>query len=239
MRLTTVLFDLDGTLLPMDQDVFVKAYMKALAGRMASHGYDPEALVAGLWKGTGAMVRNDGRKTNEAVFWEVFSALLGQRVLGDMPLFDDFYRNDFQTVRASCGYTEESARAVAEIQKMGLQTALATNPIFPQVATYSRIRWAGLRPEDFRFITTYENSRYCKPNLDYYREILEKLDLRPQAVLMVGNDVSEDMVAEELGMGVFLLTPCIINREGQDTSRWPQGDFGDLLAFLREQTTCV
>ena len=45
MKITTVLFDLDGTLLPMDQDEFVKAYFGALAKKMAPHGYDPKQFV--------------------------------------------------------------------------------------------------------------------------------------------------------------------------------------------------
>ena len=57
----------------------------------------------------------------------------------------------------------------------GHRVALATNPIFPAVATESRIRWAGLAPETFAWYTTYENIGYCKPNPDYYREILRYL----------------------------------------------------------------
>lgn len=34
MGITTILFDLDGTLLPMDQDVFVGAYLKLLAKKL-------------------------------------------------------------------------------------------------------------------------------------------------------------------------------------------------------------
>ena len=34
MSITTVLFDLDGTLLPMDQDVFVKDYFTRIAGKV-------------------------------------------------------------------------------------------------------------------------------------------------------------------------------------------------------------
>ena len=77
---------------------------------------------------------------------------------------------------------------------------LATNPLFPPTATQSRIRWAGLTPEDFEFITTYDNSSFCKPNPDYYREILGKLNLNAGECLMVGNDVGEDMIARTLGM---------------------------------------
>ena len=48
MALTTVLFDLDGTLLPMDQEEFVRAYFHKMAGKLAPLGYEPEKLVGGL-----------------------------------------------------------------------------------------------------------------------------------------------------------------------------------------------
>ena len=110
---------------------------------------------------------------------------------------------------------------------------LATNPVFPAVATKSRMGWVGLVPEDFALVTTYENSRYCKPNLDYYREILKTINCQPEECLMVGNDVDEDMVAAELGMQVFLLTDCILNRRNKDISRYPHGSFPELLTFIR------
>ena len=50
---------------------------------------------------------------------------------------------------------------------------------------------------------------------------------------MVGNDADEDMVAEEVGMQVFLLTPCLINRHGKDISQWPNGGFGELMDYIR------
>ena len=36
MSITTVLFDLDGTLLPMDNDVFTKGYFKLLVQQLAT-----------------------------------------------------------------------------------------------------------------------------------------------------------------------------------------------------------
>ena len=83
MALTTILFDLDGTLLPMDNDVFVKTYFGLLAKTLAPHGYEAKALVDAVWAGTAAMVANDGRQTNEAVFWEKFAGVFGERVYGD------------------------------------------------------------------------------------------------------------------------------------------------------------
>ena len=82
--------------------------------------------------------------------------------------------------------------------------------------------------------TTYENSGFCKPNPKYYSEILEKLNLDPEDCLMVGNDVIEDMVAQKLGMKVFLLTDCIINKENKDISQYPNGGFDELIKYLEE-----
>lgn len=234
MSIQAVFFDLDGTLLPMDQEVFVKAYMKLLAAKMAPRGYEPQALVAAIWKGTAAMVKNDGSRTNEAVFWDTFAGLLGEKVRQDEPVFEDFYRNEFQQAEAVCGKIPNVGRLLDLLKKKGKRVILATNPIFPAIATHSRIRWAGLTPEDFEFITTYDNSRYCKPNPDYYREILAKLNLSGEECLMVGNDAEEDTAAERAGMRVFLLTDCLINQKGRDISAYPQGDFEALMDYCRK-----
>lgn len=231
--LECVLFDLDGTLLPMDQDVFVKAYFSGLAKKLAPHGYsDTKALIAGVWAGTSAMVANDGRCTNEEAFWKKFSELVGENVRKDEPIFYDFYCNEFQKVKQVCGFESQAAQTVHAIKGRGLRVVLATNPIFPAVATESRIRWAGLQPEDFELYTTYEHASYCKPNPQYYRQILDKLGLEPDQCLMVGNDAVEDVAAAKLGMPVFLLTKCLINKDNADISKYPQGNFQDLLNYI-------
>ena len=230
-----VLFDLDGTLLPMDQDAFTRGYFKLLAGKLAPLGYEPEGLVKAIWHGTGAMVRNDGSCTNEEAFWKDFAGTYGPKALKDRPLFEEFYAVDFQKAKAICGFTEEAERTVSLLKAAGVRVILATNPIFPAVATESRIRWAGLSPEDFELYTTYENSSFCKPNPAYYREILQRLDLRGEECLMVGNDVREDMAAETLGMETFLLTDCLINTENVPLDRWPHGGFQDLQAHLKKR----
>ena len=121
------------------------------------------------------------------------------------------------------------------LHEKGIRVILATNPIFPAVATESRIRWAGMEPSDFEFYTTYENINYCKPSLEYYKEILNRLDLRAEECLMVGNDVGDDMVARHLGMQVFLLTEDLINYGNTDISEFPNGDFDALTGFIDEK----
>ena len=227
------LFDLDGTLLPMDQEVFLKAYFGRLVRHLAPHGYDGDRVVRSIWEGTGAMIANNGDRTNEEVFWESFCGHFGPDARKDEPLFERFYETDFQKVAQVCGFDARAADAIREIKALGYRTILATNPLFPPIATQSRIRWAGLSPEDFEWVTTYDNSSFCKPNPDYYREILAKRDLKPEECVMVGNDVGEDMIAQKLGMQVFLLTDCLINKTGADICQFPHGSFPELLEFVR------
>ena len=228
----TVLFDLDGTLLPMDQDNFVKVYFKNLAVKLAPHGYDPQKLIEGIWAGTGAMVANDGKRLNEQVFWDKFAKIFGDRVYGDKDKFEEFYRNDFAKAREVCGFNPLAALVVHKLKDKGVRVVLATNPIFPAIATEQRIRWAGLEPSDFELYTTYENIGYCKPNLSYYKEILDRIGCKPEEALMVGNDVSEDMIASKLGMQVFLITDCLINKHNEDINNYPHGDFNALMEFV-------
>ena len=233
-KITTVLFDLDGTLLPMDQDVFIKTYFSRVAAKMAPRGYAPEALIDAIWAGTTFMVKNDGSCTNEQAFWATFAAILGEEVRAEEPVLRGFYENEFQGVQSVCGCHPAAAEIVRDLKERGIRVVLATNPVFPAVATESRIRWAGLEPSDFELYTTYENSRYCKPTLAYYEDILESLGVSGEECVMVGNDVSEDMVTERLGMKTFLLTDCLINKNGEDISKWPHGGFEELKEFLMQ-----
>ena len=103
-----VLFDLDGTLLPMDEEIFIKEYFAGLIKKISPHGYEPDKLVSGVWAGTKSMMKNNGEKLNEHVFWESFSKIMGDKVFEHMPLFEDFYNNDFDLLSTSCGYNEKS-----------------------------------------------------------------------------------------------------------------------------------
>ena len=234
MNITTMLFDLDGTLLPMDRDVFVKTYFKGIAAKLAPYGYEPKELIDAIWHGTMKMIKNDGRHTNEEVFWDYFASRYGEKARKDLPLFDAFYRENFDDVQSVCGFNPDAAALISELKTMGMRVVLATNPIFPAIATQKRIRWAGLDPEDFELYTTYENSNHSKPNPAYYADILSRLSVHPKECLMVGNDVEDDMVAATLGTKVFLLTDFLINKDNKDISAYPNGGFGELKQYIHK-----
>lgn len=229
MSIQYILFDLDGTLLPMDQDHFVRTYMGLLSAYMEPHGFEAKRFIETIWRGTGAMFKNDGAVTNETVFWNIFTAAYGPEVRQFEPILDKFYRTRFADVRSACGYNAKASQTVAKLKEMGYKLVLATQPIFPAIATEQRMLWAGLDRNLFQLYTTYENSNYCKPNPVYYQQILNKIGAKADQCLMVGNDATEDMVAQTLGMKVYLLTDCLINKEGKDLSGYPQGDLDTLL----------
>lgn len=229
-----ILFDLDGTLLPMDEKTFEKDYFKRMAVKVAPFGYNPKNLVNDVWSATKAMIINDGSRTNEKAFWEKFASIYGDKVYQDKSIFDEYYTNEFQLVKESCGFNPKAKETTLKLKKLGYKIALATNPIFPKTATESRIKWAGLEPDDFILYSTYENSNYCKPNLDYYRDFLKKINAKPNECLMVGNNIDEDMIAEKLGIKVFLLSDCIINKNNEDISVYPNGSFDELLSYINK-----
>ncbi len=233
MSITTILFDLDGTLLPMDQELFTKIYFKNLALRLAPLGYTPEKLIDTIWKGTAAMIKNTGEVTNEEAFWKVFLSVYGSQAKDDEAEFEKFYQTDFIKAKEGCGYNPKAGELVKKLKEKDYKLVLATNPLFPKIATLQRIQWAGLNVEDFELVTTYEDNSYCKPNLDYFRDVLNRINEKPENCLMVGNDAHEDMIAQQLGMKVFLLTDCLINDTNIDISIYPHGDFDQLSDYIK------
>ena len=72
MSVKAVFFDLDGTLLPMDETKFTKFYFSELAKEVKSFGIELMPLSVSIWKGVKAMVKNDGTMTNYECFWISF-----------------------------------------------------------------------------------------------------------------------------------------------------------------------
>lgn len=235
-----ILFDLDGTLLPMEQEKFTKAYFHTLFNKLASLGLpaqtdaEKKTLANAIWSGTYAMMNNDGSMTNEERFFLDFSTILGKDISHLKSELDGFYQNEFNQVAAVCSKNPLVPRVICELKGRGYRVAVATNPLFPLRANEMRLKWAGLSLSDFEYCTCYENSRYCKPKLEYYQGILDVLGVSGDECIMVGNDVKEDMVARELGMDVFLITDYIINVENRDISDYPHGSWCDFEKFIEK-----
>ncbi|MBU1145740.1 MAG: HAD family hydrolase [Firmicutes bacterium] len=230
--INTILFDLDGTLLPLDEDQFINIYFTKIGETFSKQGFDKKKFVEAVWIGTKAMVENDGVHSNEIVFWDTFQKLISCDLNALQQDFLEFYQTHFDEVRNSVNPSIFAKKCIDLLKKKGYRIGLATNPLFPQIATFKRIAWAGLKTSDFEIITTYENSNFAKPNLKYFETIFTKLNVTPSECLMVGNDASEDMIIESLGASTFLLTDCLNNHKGVDISLYEHGSFEELYVFL-------
>ena len=228
-----ILFDLDGTLLPMDMEEFTNGYFKLLVKKLSEHDFEGKEFIKNIWIGIKHMVLNDGSKSNADAFWKYMESAYGERTVLARKVCESFYANEFDGGKDFCGFNPSVKKLITDCKEAGYRVILATNPIFPDVATQKRTSWAGLNVKDFEGYTTYENCNYCKPNTEYYREVLNRFSLNAEDCLMVGNDVEEDMVAEKLGMQVFLITDCMINKNNKDISVYNHGSFEDLRAFLK------
>ncbi len=231
--MNTVLFDLDGTLLPMDLKEFTDTYILLLKNRLISAGYDGDKIIESLWVGVEAIQSNNGMITNEECFWKAFENHMtngagkmetkAKRKLEKEIL--KFYREDFGIVRYVTHATETVSECIEILKQKGYQLVVATSPVFPEIAILERLSWAGVNPEDFRWITTYENSCYAKTDIHYYKFLLKTLDKDPEDCLMVGNDVHEDMCARKVGIDVFLIDEYMINDYKEDTFDIKKGNW--------------
>lgn len=167
----TILFDLDGTLLPMNEDEFTKGYFGLLCKRLAPLGYDKDTLIKAIWAGTKQMVKNNGTKTNEQAFWDCFAEIYGKDKLKDKSEFDNFYLSDFKKAQAFCGENKYAKEIVEIARNKGLKTILVSNPVFPKDGMVTRLGFVGLTEKDFDYISGYEISHYSKPNPKFYQEI--------------------------------------------------------------------
>ena len=237
-----ILFDLDGTLLPMDVRGFNDTFYKTLSSRFEKYGVASESLKHAVMYGIDAMQNNDGFLTNEDCFWNTFSRAIsddGEMISkDDLKLFkkefDNYYKKDFFVTRLNAKATPLAKECVRMLKNKGYRLVVANNPIFPEDAMIQRVRWADLDEDDFDLITSMENSCFCKPNLNYYRKILQMLNVTADECMMVGNDVSEDMCALKLGIDVFLIDDCLINKQNIDVSDFKKGSWFAFREFISE-----
>lgn len=166
--LKTILFDLHGTLLPIDFDRFLYHYMKALA-KHAAHVVPPDQLPQHVLASTMAMMNNtDPALTNAQVFATDFFPRVGLPEEELMPVFTEFYETKFPALREPAIEKPELARAVVQaVVNQGYDIALATNPVFPMAAIRDHMRWANIADLPWRLVTTYETMHACKPYSEY------------------------------------------------------------------------
>ena len=204
-NVSTLLFDLDNTLVFMDENQFVMAYATNAASYFSDVFPDPKVFVHHLLAGTRYMVSTKNTKTNIEKFFDYFLPQCNQLSKEVVyKRFLDFYTTDFDNVQ-SIVKTNAIVPKIFDMVLEKFQVVIATNPLFPEIATLKRIRWAGLGDyvNKIELITHGEDFSTSKPDIAYYQEILDKIDKKPADCLIIGNDLYNDGSGSRLGMKFF------------------------------------
>ncbi|OUO89695.1 haloacid dehalogenase [Gordonibacter sp. An230] len=211
-----IFFDLDGTLLPLETDEFMRSYFAALGGYVARFGIPSEAFMAGMKAGIKNMASHDDGRPNDEAFWEGYFAHVDADACDWGGELARFYDRDFGLLGAGIVPNPAAARAVETLAAKGYPLVLATMPMFPERAVRWRLEWAGVDPARFSRITHFENSTSVKPKPAYFAESIAAAGISGADVLMVGNNTVEDLAARALGADAFLVTDHLLD---------PTGDF--------------
>lgn len=233
----TILFDLDDTLIGNDMDTFLKVYLKELSQYIQD--IPPQQFISELLSATGKMAANrQPGQTLEEAFDGAFYPAIGQTKEDLGERIEHFYKNIFPGFEYLTQPRPEAAALVRKVMEKGADVVIATNPLFPRMATQHRLNWAGLPVERFPFkiVTSYEDFHFAKPNPAYYMEILARLGYPGRPAVMVGNSWEDDIrPAELVGLPTFWLNGT--HTEDGSLLRHPlsrSGAFDEIGPWLEE-----
>jgi len=237
-NINTILFDLDGTLLSIDMNDFENIYYSSLSESFKEI-LPKKDFMGLLYNSVTAMVKNTEHRTNEEVFMEAMRSQVKDELDTYTALFSQYYETGFKVLRNAVKDTKEMQLATELLKKKGYDLVIATNPLFPKTAIDQRIEWSGVDRSHFSYVSYFEINHYCKPNIEYYSEILDSIGKTPEQCMMVGNDALEDLIAGELGVSTYLITDHLLNRKNIEIMADHMGSYRDFLSFAEGMPSLV
>ncbi len=238
MHYEAILFDLDGTLIDFDTMKFIKLYLGAAAKYFRDVIDSPEYFTKAILDSTSVMEHAD--TPNQLAFYDFFNDFCPKfdSIKCDEIInrFKDFYASDFAVVEPIIRPMDGAKDLIDYLKNNFSKTKLvvATNPVFPLIAITQRMKWGGINPEDFDYITHAENSYFCKGNTKYWSEISEKIGIDPSKSLVVGNDGLRDMSAKLVGYKTFFIESTAERKEGINSKTEPdyRGEIKDIFSLI-------
>ena len=223
-----ILFDLEGTLINVDTTDFMRNYLGILAPRFA-HLLSPDRFSKQLLRSLETS-QSDPKpgQTNMQTFYDDFSKATGHSFLTLRPIFEEFYESDFPALRCLVQAIPQGVKVVEYAIQQGFLTAVASNPVLPLSAMREHVRWAGLTPEHFKIIPALDNFHFFKPQLGFFREIAERLGVKPDSCLLVSGQ-TQDIICRELGMKMFF-----VGSIGSEEQTDYAGNLDDLFRLISQ-----
>ncbi|MCG3222376.1 MAG: HAD family hydrolase [Candidatus Heimdallarchaeota archaeon] len=231
------LFDLDGTLIDFDLQIFIKTYLGAASQFFIDLIPNPEIFYKELLSSTDVMEKANNPNTTA----------LDDFLLDFCPKFEvncdeirsrflQFYQTGFNAIKPLITQMDGAIPLLQDIKDSypNAKVVLATNPVYPFIAIEKRMEWGEIPQKFFDLITHAENSNFCKLNNKYWFEILGKINTDPSSSLVIGNDGLRDMGAKKQGFKTFLVENASENEDliTSDTKPDFKGSLKDLHDHL-------
>lgn len=200
-----LLLDLDGTLIHSGNFLVHLEFIGRILPLMR-HQKGWRAAWNSLKEGQDALKLKSKEKTNHERLVTIFERHLSlPRAEAEKKLFESLLQV-FPKLKSHFGKIPGAAPFI-EWAKSRYTLTLATNPVWPIELNHMRMRWGGINPDDFKSITTADRMHACKPDVEYYEEVLEQEGFLANDCLLVGNERKMDLPATRAGIAVFLIRP--------------------------------
>ena len=203
--ITTILFDIDQTLLLFDDQEFIKIYVKLIHEYFEKEQPDLSKFIDIFLTSTNKMTdRSNSELDNLSKFAVDFESRIGVSQAEIIKRFELFYHTEFTQVCQIMKAHPISQELLSFASDHFLLVA-ATNPLFPSVANEIRLKQGGLDMISWTEVTSAEDYHYTKPYIEFFEELLTRINREPSECIMIGDDPINDMAAGKLGIKTFLV----------------------------------
>ncbi|MCT4632428.1 MAG: HAD family hydrolase [Firmicutes bacterium] len=236
--INTIFFDIDGTLLTIDKLSFHKEYSK----RLCMYFSDMCSIdtMSGILKiGTMNMIKNDGSRSNKEAFTEHLRDIVGNDTDKYLERFDTFYMNEFNKLSIFGKEKVHMKESIEILKEKGYKLAIASNPMLPLEAMKHRVRWSGIDPANFDFISSFEDNNSTKASPLFYKEMISFMGKASAECLMVGDDIKEDMIASKVGVKTFLINEKDLSNSKTDVTIDYIGSTDKFLDFVKNLPSII
>ncbi|WP_455463211.1 HAD family hydrolase [Candidatus Hodarchaeum mangrovi] len=208
-NITTLLFDIDNTLLLFDEKEFIPNYSRLIYKYFQREFPNLEIFTQIFLLSTHKMLVKDPKRiTNLEKFTLDFSNRMGGNLTSQeiKNRFFRFYKEDFQ-ILSEIITPHPLAKDILELAAPYFKLVAATNPIFPAIANEIRLGWAKINSNQINWfeVTSADDYTFSKPQIEYYEELLRRINESAENCLMIGNDPINDLVAGKLGIKTFII----------------------------------
>jgi HAD superfamily hydrolase (TIGR01549 family) len=229
MMIKAVLLDLDNTLIQNNDHAFTREFLRLanrhFRKRLGCDNFTPIINTALRTTGSNHHIPS---KTNTGLIIDTIAQMMGHNPDEARSALSDFYREVYPELQALITPVSGAAELIADLKQRGYAVVIATNPLYPAEAVYSRLKWGGLveDPNYYSFITSADNMHFSKPNPAYYAEIIGNIGLEPDEVIVVGDSMRNDIQsASALGIHTFHIT----GESGNNKNNGNLQDFHDKM----------